>query len=135
MAIEWTDDLATGVGEIDEQHKELFGRVNSLLDACKAGKGKEEVEKTLDFLSSYVLEHFGTEEQMMRKHEYPNFDEHKVQHEAFIADVAKLREELSQGGAGVALIIRTNAAVVDWLLKHIRKTDKLMGGFLKSKVG
>jgi len=38
MAIEWTNDLATGVSEIDYQHKELFRRINSLLDACREGK-------------------------------------------------------------------------------------------------
>ncbi len=34
MAIEWTMGLSTGVDEIDDQHKELFKRINRLLDAC-----------------------------------------------------------------------------------------------------
>ena len=33
MAVTWTDDLATGVNKIDDQHKELFSRINSLLVA------------------------------------------------------------------------------------------------------
>lgn len=45
MAIEWTDELATGVNKIDNQHKELFKRINNLLDACNQGKGKDEVKK------------------------------------------------------------------------------------------
>jgi hemerythrin len=134
MAIEWTEDLSTGVEDIDEQHKELFSRVNKLMESCRAGKGRQEVGDTLDFLESYVLEHFGTEERMMKKHEYPKFDEHKAQHVAFIEDVSKLKDEFAQGGAAVSLVVRTNAAVVDWLLQHIRKTDKLMGAFLKTKL-
>jgi len=132
MAIEWTEDLTTGVDTIDDQHKELFRRINSLMDACKAGKGKTEIGDTIDFLSSYVVEHFGTEENMMQKLNYPNYPDHKAQHTAFINDVAKLKEEFAQGGAAVSLVVRTNAVVVDWLLQHIRKVDKVMGGFIKS---
>jgi hemerythrin len=45
MAIEWTDDLAVGIVEIDNQHKELFHQINQLLEACNQGKGKETVGK------------------------------------------------------------------------------------------
>ena len=50
MAIEWTKDLETGVALIDEQHKELFDRVNKLLAASSQGRGKEEVGSLLGFL-------------------------------------------------------------------------------------
>ena len=65
MAIEWTEDLATGVPEIDAQHKELFSRINRLLEACNQGQGRAEVGKTLAFLEEYVLIHFSTEEKIM----------------------------------------------------------------------
>jgi hemerythrin len=135
MAIEWTEDLSTGVGEIDEQHKELFSRVNALMDACKAGKGKKEVGNTLDFLDAYVREHFGTEEKMMIRHEYPEYPQHKEQHEIFIGEVERLRAEFADEGAALSLVIRTNQAAVDWLLQHIRKIDKRLGTYLKTGGG
>ena len=58
VAIEWTADLATGVDEIDNQHKELFQRINNLLEACNHGKGKEEVKKVISFLEDYVITTF-----------------------------------------------------------------------------
>ncbi len=36
--IEWTVDLSISIEKIDNQHKELFKRVNMLLEACKIGK-------------------------------------------------------------------------------------------------
>ena len=36
--MEWTNNLATGVPEIDNQHKEIFNRVNKLSAACSEGK-------------------------------------------------------------------------------------------------
>lgn len=61
----YDDSLSTGVRSIDDQHKELFDKINNLLAACREGKGKEEVAKVMKFLSDYVIDHFGTEEGYM----------------------------------------------------------------------
>ena len=71
MAIEWSDNLSTGVAEIDNQHKELFRRINDLFDACNQGKGKSEVAGVMEFLESYVVEHFGKEENYMKNTAMP----------------------------------------------------------------
>lgn len=34
MRLEWRNDLAIGIKEIDEQHMELFSRFDRLLVAC-----------------------------------------------------------------------------------------------------
>ncbi|MHB1162771.1 MAG: hypothetical protein ACYC3V_20925 [Chloroflexota bacterium] len=44
MPVRWTPDLSVGVTLIDDQHKELFKRVNQLLEAaafpcCHRGNG------------------------------------------------------------------------------------------------
>ena len=36
--MQWTEDLTVGVEAIDNQHKELFSRINSLADAIRQGK-------------------------------------------------------------------------------------------------
>lgn len=58
MSLVWTESLAVGHGLIDVQHRELFQRYNSLLQACKEGHGREELEPALDFLAEYVTKHF-----------------------------------------------------------------------------
>ena len=58
MAIQWNEELATGVLEIDNQHKEIFARINRLLEASSQGKGKQEVGRMIDFLGDYVISHF-----------------------------------------------------------------------------
>ena len=72
MALQWTVALATSVGEIDDQHKELFDRVNSLLAAIGLNKGRQEMEQVIQFLTEYVVLHFGTEERYMQKFGYTN---------------------------------------------------------------
>ena len=83
MAYVFTRDLETGNAKIDSQHKELFDAMNKLEAACSQGKGRVEVEKTLQFLSDYITKHFGDEETLQRQSGYPDFMKHKGFHETF----------------------------------------------------
>ena len=134
MSIEWTDDLATGVERIDVQHKELFLRINNLLDACKTGKGREEVKKTIQFLDDYVVTHFTAEETYMQKYTYPEYNSHKLEHQKFAVNFTELKKQFEKDGPGVHMVVATNQIVVDWLQNHIRKVDKALGSFLKTRL-
>ncbi len=41
MAVEWTEELLTGISDIDNQHKELLRRLKDLRTACHEGRGKD----------------------------------------------------------------------------------------------
>lgn len=133
MPIEWTEDLATGVSQIDDQHKELFRRINGLLDACNHGKGKNEVDRVIKFLDDYVVTHFGKEEQYMIDKSFPDYPVHKEQHSQFIKNFSDLKKKLEDEGPGVHIVLMTNRIVIDWFLTHIRKIDTKLGAFLKTK--
>ena len=134
MAIEWTEDLAVGAKEIDDQHKELFAMINQMLDACNQGKGKQVLNKILGFLENYVVNHFGTEERLMRQYDYPDYASHKNHHEQFIQSFMGLKKEMEATGPGTHIVIMTNRTVVAWLNSHIRNVDKRLGAFLKDKI-
>ncbi|MFZ5353499.1 MAG: bacteriohemerythrin [Bacillota bacterium] len=133
MAIEWKDDLAIGVLEVDNQHKELFKKVSDLFEACTAGKGKEEISQVVSYLEDYVVVHFRDEEGLQAKYSYPEFESHKKQHEQFIKDFIALKEKLQFEGPTATVIIQLNHTLVNWLINHIRKTDKALGAFLREK--
>jgi hemerythrin len=132
MAIEWNEKLATGNSNIDNQHKELFRRFDSLLAACNQRKGKEEVHNLLLFLGDYVKTHFSMEETLQKKHNYPGYPDHKKEHDGFIAELQKLEKQLQLEGASFPLVIQTNQTMVNWLIKHINARDKEMALFLRS---
>jgi len=133
MALEWRESFSVGVKEIDNQHKELFIRVNHLLDACSKGKGKDEVTNVLDFLGSYVITHFKDEEALQLKHEYPDYGMHKELHSQFIQEVTELRTKLQTEGSTLALVLEINRKVIDWLVNHIGKYDKELGKFIQAQ--
>ena len=81
MEFAWSDDLLTGVRDIDEQHRELFSRVNTLIVACTQQKGKDEIGNYLQFLMDYVAFHFAAEEREMTTYQYPGLPELEREHE------------------------------------------------------
>ena len=133
MAILWKENLSVGVNEIDNQHKELFNRINNLLDACTRGKGSEEVKRTLNFLSDYVISHFGTEESLMVRYNYPDYTSHKEKHEKFKNEFTELKMKIEKEDTGLLTTIGTNHLLIDWWLNHIGKVDKALGAFLSGK--
>ncbi|HHW11699.1 MAG TPA: hemerythrin family protein [Firmicutes bacterium] len=135
MLIKWTPQYAVGVPEIDQQHQELFGKVNDLLEACQRGEGKQEIGNVLSFLEEYVKIHFGTEEKAMLDNAYPEYEQHRAQHQKFVENFLELKAKFEAEGAGIWLVAHTNRVVVDWLIKHIMMTDTKLGSFLKSKQG
>ncbi len=134
MSVVWTQDLAVGVKAIDEQHKEIFKRVDGLLEACRSGKGKEAVEETLDFMEDYLVRHFTAEENIQLHYAYPDYYAHKKEHEGFIRDVGALRKKFKREGTSLMMAAEMSAALVDWLVKHIKKSDMELGKFLKLSI-
>jgi hemerythrin len=133
MALEWKEDLAVGVKEIDEQHKELFAKINALFDACNAGKGKEFIDPVIKYLQDYVVLHFGAEEKLQKDSNYPGYAAHKEQHDKFIQDFMELKANIETKGVSGLTIVKLNQVLVDWLINHIRKTDKAFATYLKEK--
>ena len=133
MPLQWTDDLATGVETIDNQHKEIFRRIDALLEACREGKGRAKVGETIAFLGDYVVNHFADEEKIQRKYSYPDYPSHKSQHDKFIQDFSVLKKEFDEEGPSLGMVITVNRVVSEWLVRHIKKVDRAMAEYVKAQ--
>lgn len=134
--MQWTEDLSVGIEEIDNQHKELFRRINSLVDAIKKAECKLVIDGVIKFLEEYAIIHFTEEEGYMIRHGYPEYPQHKAQHAIYLKALADLKEQAArprlQGGS-YELSVTTNQVVVDWIIAHIAKVDKKLGEFLRTR--
>jgi len=135
MAIDWDDSLTTGVADIDEQHRELFRRFNSLIAACNQGRGREEVLHTLRFLDDYIRRHFREEELLQQRCNFPGYQEHRTQHENFIATTEALTAQFRSEGATLELLVRTNTTLMEWLVSHIRRMDRAFARYHLAATG
>ena len=132
MAFLWTSTLETGHSVIDSQHKELITAVNNLLNACQQGQGASKVSETMDFLISYTKRHFGEEEGLQQKSNYPDIANHRGYHEAFVKVVTDLAAELKQAGPTPTMINKIIRNVGDWLVNHIQQQDTKVAAHLKT---
>lgn len=133
MAMEWSKSFSTGLEWQDNEHKELFKRVNRLLDAMSIGLGSEEIGRTLRFLDEYITSHFAREEREMHKYGYGRALEHISEHIKFIEDISSLRKDYDAHGVTTRLLIMTQRELISWLLNHMATEDKELGAFLKDK--
>ncbi len=126
----WTEALSVGVAEIDAQHRELFSRVERVLEASLGGDPAR-VVPLLAFLREYVSAHFEAEERLMLEQRYPGHRLHREQHQRFTRDLRALEAELAAAGLTADLAERVERRVVDWLRDHVYLTDTALGRFLR----
>jgi hemerythrin len=131
MALIWTPKLSVEVSWIDEEHKELFDRVNKLLVATQALRGRQEIAPVLEFLADYVGSHFANEQQLMQRMGYPEIDGHLEEHAHFIEAYRELAAEVLQNGPSTMVTVKLNRLLVDWLRQHVSTSDRRLGAFLK----
>lgn len=134
MALKWDDTLSVGIAEIDNQHQELFNRINSLSDAYKKGAVKEEIARVMRFLTDYIIGHFIMEENYMTEYDYPLFTAHKTQHEEFIKACSDLKSRFQEDSGGMGVMAGTAELLGDWWINHINEVDMELGRFLKTRI-
>jgi hemerythrin len=134
MLIAWNNNLSTGINRLDEQHRDIFNKINVLFEVIKRNKSKDEVLKSLIFLDEYTKQHFMLEEDLQATHEYPSLKQHKLLHEKFIADYEKYRKLYEQNGATDYFLSEFDRWLVEWWISHITKVDMMMCVYLKSKM-
>jgi hemerythrin len=124
----WNSRMATGVAELDEQHKKLIGIINVLHDAMKEKRGQEAIGRTFDELLEYIRVHFATEENLMLQCAYPDYPLHKAEHDRLTAIVLNYKKDIESGRK----IFSTDVMVFlhDWLMKHTTGMDRDYGPHL-----
>ncbi len=126
--ISWNVRLETRHPQIDEQHKALIQAFNDLHQAMKQGKGKDEVGRTLTFLTDYTKTHFRMEEDLMARSGYPGSPRHREAHGEFAAKAQDLADQHRQGRAVITLPVMT--FIENWLMDHIQGEDVRLAQFL-----
>lgn len=129
--IEWQSNLNTNITLIDSQHQKLVGIINTLHEAMNHGKGKEALDSIFAELESYAEVHFTDEEKLLAKYEYPELDAQKTQHQGFIDQLGRHREDFANGKMLVSIEVLN--FLRDWLINHIAHLDMKYVPYLKSK--
>lgn len=129
--VRWKDSYSVGIKTLDEDHKKLLSLINNLHSAVHYYTGEEFERAALNELIDYTKFHFAKEEELMKKHEFPEYESHKREHEQMAAKAQKMVERYENDALGAMEEIST--FLRDWLINHINDTDQKYSDFLISK--
>ncbi|UHD18357.1 bacteriohemerythrin [Thiocapsa bogorovii] len=132
MLREWSDIYSIGIEEIDRQHQGFFAASHQLYEAILDREAKTGVIDAVAFMRAYAETHFSTEEDFMRRHDYPDLDAHLRQHVAFMRRLDALENDLRTFGPGQELADRALEMTQDWLIDHIADEDVLYALHVKA---
>jgi hemerythrin len=123
--MKWTEkDYGTNVDLCDQQHQELFNRVNALNDAVSA-QNRVEIGGKLDSLIEYVVEHFQSEEKLMQQRGYDGLNDHRKEHNNLVSTCIDLQGKFHANEAEIEE--ETMSFIKDWLDHHIPVIDRSYG--------
>lgn len=127
----WSAELELGIAKIDEQHRWLVDRINALHDELgKPAPDRQALGDILESLVDYTMNHFIVEEDIFKRHGYPQTDAHLGEHNGFTGKIIALLDQFHEGAE---VGDETMALLKDWLTHHILEVDKAYVPFFKAK--
>ncbi|MGC4017803.1 MAG: hemerythrin family protein [Muricomes sp.] len=129
----WKDKYELGDPNIDEQHKELFQRVDEFMKNLRSAIPWEEkvesVNKTLEFMNGYVVEHFRDEEEYQQRIGYPGYELHKKIHKDMVDYVLQVTAEYEKSGFDEQLMQQFGGKLLAWLINHVASEDQRIAAY------
>ena len=121
MFIKRRNKFETGIERIDKQHKQLTDIINKLHENIIINKDGSKINELLMDLKVYMINHFTTEEKMLKKYNYPAEKEHIEEHQKFIN---KVPENLfDNSSANLAKGYRLIEFLKGWITDHVLMHD------------
>lgn len=129
--IRWRDTYDTGVEAVDLEHRKLVELIEAMHTSIRDNEPQETVEQVINEIAEYTQDHFKNEESLMQNEQYPELDEHKIEHRTLIEEVAVFKERLlnnfPDGRQDFYRFLR------EWLINHILDSDKKFGVYVSGK--
>ena len=119
--IEWKSEYATGIADVDHEHRELIDLINALYADLTQGGGRDSIAEFLGEINSRIGAHFALEEKIMRARHYDRYADHKADHERLLDAIRDIMDDYEDG----ALFDpdRLSQRLSDWFVLHFATHD------------
>lgn len=121
LKVNWKQEYSVGIPIIDNQHKELFEIVNTLIAYYNEPEKLDLFYSYLNILVDYTVEHFSTEERILEEMSSSELEHQKTEHSEFkerviSAITCELEDEVTYRHTLIIFL-------QEWLTKHIINSD------------
>ena len=118
--LQWSPKLATGIPEIDNQHRRIVAMVNQMREAMESGD-TEAVGRVIPEMVDYTISHFAFEEALMEEAGYRFLMPHQRVHQLFTRRIPEFQARYE---AGEDVLEELHTMLVRWLSNHIQGEDQ-----------
>lgn len=129
MQLSWHSAYECGDALIDDQHRNLFGDANKLLDVMLSERPADEGDVLIDALISDVLQHFQDEEAIFTEAGFPGAAEHATIHRQLVDKAVVLVGRFHAGTLTIGELFQYLA--YDLVARHILGSDREYFPYLK----
>ena len=126
--LEWTPDLDVGVGEMNDEHKQLIELMNRFHEVAESNAPRADAVKALEELGEFTVKHFRDEEAVMERIGFPGLDPHRRIHKRLLEQLGEHVEKFKQSGQSGELLMFLKV----WLKAHIKGIDTKYGAHAAS---
>lgn len=127
MSIVWSDELNTGIAEIDEQHRRIVDFINRL-QVAKAQRDPAMIAEVVSACVDYTATHFSYEESLQHEAGYEFLEVHRKVHALFTQRISEYQRRLK---AGDDVVEELHDMLARWLINHIKLDDADYVGAVK----
>jgi len=121
--LQWSQDLETGHAAIDQEHREIFDRLNHIGAALDHGADPEALRQLIHLLLDYSQRHFRHEEHVMHCRRCPLHQANCTAHQDFVARTVHWLAIMNCGVVPTSLIADIHAELSAWIEQHIARID------------
>jgi hemerythrin-like metal-binding protein len=129
--LKWNSSFSVGITKLDEQHRQIIGVINGLIESLEHPFEPMPLSKILGQLSEYVHVHFETEERLLIEQGYPELARQKGEHKAFKRKIATFCMDAL--GEQESVPVEILDYLKTWWNEHILEEDMKYRGFLKDR--
>lgn len=129
LYIVWTDKNKLNIPIIDEQHRGIVSIINSLHYFIRQGMDFQALLPTIIIMEQFSIIHFESEEMLLKKYEYPDYDNHCMLH-------TELRENIKAIKAQTFIKKDPDAVISflkDWWIHHTNVEDQKYRVWIESQ--
>lgn len=129
----WSSDYNVNIPAIDNEHKLLVSIVNDIVQGMnyQGALQTRVITESLHRLLNYVRVHFDSEERFLLFNNYPDFDEHKIQHAELLEKLERFEKNFK--AENMAFNEKMLLNLKDWLVRHIILHDSKFGHYYRDK--
>ena len=95
--MKWNEAYATGIHNIDHQHKEIVGLITRYEKLSEDKASWQEVRPLVLRTREFLEFHFSVEESLMRLLPYPDCDAHRAEHQRELQHIADIERLMLRG--------------------------------------